>query len=63
MECNSFGEGCAYGLDDNAFQIQLAEQLPEHRPLVVAIGGVGGLGRRHENGATLQPAATMRLSR
>jgi hypothetical protein len=35
VECN--------GLDENAFQIQLAEKLPERRPLVVAIGGVSGL--------------------
>ncbi len=43
VECNSFGEGCAYRLDENAFQIQLAKQLPEHSPLVVASGGIAGL--------------------
>jgi hypothetical protein len=30
-------------LDENTFKIQLAEQLPEHRPLVVFAGGVAGL--------------------
>ncbi len=31
------------GLDENALQIQLGEQLPEHRSLVIAGGGVAGL--------------------
>jgi len=30
-------------LDEHAAQIQLAEQLPQHRPLVVFAGGVAGL--------------------
>jgi len=34
-------------LDENALEIQLAEQLPEHRPLVVVAGGVTGLADRH----------------
>jgi hypothetical protein len=31
------------GLDQNSVEIQLAEQLPQHRPLVVIAGGVAGL--------------------
>ncbi len=34
-------------LDENALEIQLAKQLPEHRPLVVFAGGVAGLADRH----------------
>jgi hypothetical protein len=30
-------------LDQHALEIQLAEQLPQHRPLVVAAGGVASL--------------------
>ena len=30
-------------LDESALQIQLAEQLPQHRALVVIAGGVAGL--------------------
>ena len=30
-------------LDEHATKIQLAEQLPQHRPLVVFAGGVAGL--------------------
>ena len=37
------GEGCAYRLDENALQINLAEQLPQHRPLMVFANGVAGL--------------------
>ena len=47
MQGNSFGEGCAYRLDQHALQIQRAKQLPEHRPLVVLPGGVAGLADRH----------------
>jgi hypothetical protein len=35
MECVS--------LDQHAIEIQLAEQLPQHRPFVVFAGGVAGL--------------------
>ena len=31
------------GLDENALQINLAEQLPQHRPLMVFANGVAGL--------------------
>ena len=31
------------GLDQNSVEIQLAEQLPQYRPLVVIAGGVAGL--------------------
>ncbi|MEA5415563.1 hypothetical protein [Synechococcus sp. BA-132 BA5] len=34
-------------LDENALQIQLAEQLPQHRPLMVIAGGVAGLADGH----------------
>ena len=37
------GEGCAYRLDENALQINLAVQLPQHRPLMVFANGVAGL--------------------
>jgi hypothetical protein len=30
-------------LDENALEIQLAEQLPKFRPLMVFAGGVAGL--------------------
>ena len=30
-------------LDQHALEIQLTEQLPQHRPLVVIAGGVAGL--------------------
>jgi hypothetical protein len=39
MECVS--------LDQHAIEIQLAEQLPQHRPFVVFAGGVAGLTDRH----------------
>ena len=37
-------------LDENALQIQLTEQLPQHRPLVVLTDGVAGLTDRHAEG-------------
>jgi len=46
MECVS--------LDQHAFQIQLANQLPENRPLVVAGGGVEGLADRHSQSGRIQ---------
>ena len=54
MERNSFGEGCAYCLDQHATQIQLTKQLLllrrslrlEHGPLMVLPCGVAGLGDR-----------------
>ena len=36
VESNSFGEGRAYRLDEDALQINLAEQLPQQRPLMVS---------------------------
>ena len=30
-------------LDQHPFQIQLAEELPQHGPLMVFVGGVAGL--------------------
>ncbi len=41
-------------LDQHALEIQLAEQLPEHRPLVVFAGGVAGLADRHTQGGRIQ---------
>ena len=41
-------------LDEHAFQIQLANQLPENRPLVVARGGVAGLADRHAQSGRIQ---------
>jgi len=41
-------------LDEHAAQIQLAEQLPQHRPLVVFAGGVAGLADRHTEGGRIQ---------
>ena len=41
-------------LDQNALQIQLAEQLPQHRSLVVLTGGVAGLTDRHAQGCRIQ---------
>ena len=41
-------------LDEHAAQIQLAEQLPQHRPLVVFAGGVAGLADGHTKGSRIQ---------
>jgi hypothetical protein len=41
-------------LDENALQIQLAEQLTQHQPLVVAAGGVAGLADRHAQSGRIQ---------
>jgi hypothetical protein len=41
-------------LDEIALQIHVAEQLPEHRPLVVAGGGVAGLTDRHAQGGGVE---------
>ena len=41
-------------LDEHAAQIQLAEQLPQHRPLVVLAGGVAGLADGHTEGGRIQ---------
>ncbi len=38
------------GLYKNAFEIQLAEQLAQHCPLVVFPGGVAGLADGHTKG-------------
>jgi hypothetical protein len=43
MQGNSCGEGFADRLDQHSVQIQLAEQLPQHRPCMVFAGGVAGL--------------------
>lgn len=37
-------------LDQHALEIQLAEQLPQHRPLVVVAGGVASLADGHAKG-------------
>jgi hypothetical protein len=41
-------------LDQYAAQIQFAEQLPEHRPLVVLAGGIAGLTDRHTKGCRIE---------
>ena len=41
-------------LDQHTLEIQLAEQLPQHRPLVVFAGGVAGLADRHAQGGRIQ---------
>ena len=41
-------------LDENTLQIQLTEQLPQHRPLVVFAGGVAGLADGHTEGSRIQ---------
>ena len=41
-------------LDQHTLEIQLAEQLPQHRPLVVFAGGVAGLADRHTEGGGVQ---------
>jgi hypothetical protein len=41
-------------LDQHTLEIQLAEQLPEHRPLMVFSGGVTGLADRHAQGGRIQ---------
>ncbi len=40
--------------DEHAAQIQLAEQLPQHRPLVVFAGGVAGLADGQTEGGQIQ---------
>jgi hypothetical protein len=42
------------GLEQHTVQIKLAEQLPEHRPLVVLIGGIAGLADSHSQGGRVQ---------
>ncbi len=42
------------GLDEHTLEIQLAEQLPQHRPLVVFAGGVAGLADRHTERGRIQ---------
>ena len=62
MERNSFGEGCAYCLDQNATQIQLTKQLLqlrrslrlEHVPPMVLAGGVAGLGDRQSESSGVE---------
>jgi hypothetical protein len=41
-------------LDEHALKIQLAEQLPQHRPLVVFAGGVASLADRHTERGRIQ---------
>ena len=41
-------------LDENALQIQLTEQLPQHRPLVVFAGGLAGLADCYTEGNRIQ---------
>jgi hypothetical protein len=41
-------------LNQNALEIQLAEELFEHRPLVVLAGGIAGLADRHAQGCRIQ---------
>ena len=41
-------------LNEYAAQIQLAEQLPEHRPFMVVPGGVAGLTDGHTQGGGVQ---------
>jgi hypothetical protein len=52
-------------LDKNALQIQLAEQLLEHRSLVVVCGDITGLANHHAPSGRLQrdqrnPCVTLR---
>ena len=41
-------------LDQNALKIQLAKELPQHRPFVVLPGGVAGLADRYAQGCRVQ---------
>jgi hypothetical protein len=41
-------------LDEHALNIQLAKQLPEHRPLMIVAGGVAGLADRQAEGGRIQ---------
>jgi len=41
-------------LDEYALKIQLAEQLPQHRPLVIVASGVAGLPDRRTKGGGVQ---------
>ncbi len=41
-------------LDEHALEIQLAEELPQHRPLVVFAGGVAGLADCYTEGGRIQ---------
>ncbi len=41
-------------LDQHALEIQLAEQLPQHRPLVVVVGGVASLADRQAQSCGVQ---------
>ena len=40
--------------DQDTLVIQLAEQLPQHWPLVLTGGGVAGLADRHTQGSGVQ---------
>ena len=42
------------GLDQHTVQVKFAEQLPEHRPLVVHTGGIAGLADGHSQGGLVQ---------
>ena len=41
-------------LDQHTLKIELAEELPQHRPLVVFAGGVAGLADGHTQGGRIQ---------
>ena len=41
-------------LDQHTLEIQLAEQPPQHRPLVVFAGGIAGLADRQTDGGRIQ---------
>lgn len=41
-------------LDQHALKFQLAEQLPQHCPLMIFAGGVSGLTVRHAKGGGVQ---------
>ena len=41
-------------LDQHPFQIQLAEELPQHGPIMVFAGGVAGLTNRYAQGYRVQ---------
>ena len=41
-------------LDEHALEIQIAEQLPQHRPLVIFASGVAGLADGHTEGGRIQ---------
>ena len=42
------------GLDHHTLEIQLAEELPQHGPLMVFAGGVAGLTDRYAQGCRVQ---------